>query len=79
MGNITHSARAIAQGGCVAISWHVQTASTSSRINFTSNAKTAAACQAPTTNAQMNPGLVSFFFGKSMTVPGFMIGIKEKE
>lgn len=61
MDNVTYSARVIAQGGCVAISWHVQTASTSLRINFMSNARIAAACQVPTT---YEPSFVVFFLFK---------------
>lgn len=60
MDNVTYSARVIAQGGCVAISWHVQTASASSRINFMSNARTAAAFQVPTTYEPCFVGLVCF-------------------
>lgn len=76
MDNVTYIARAIAQGGCVANSWHVQTASTSSRINFMSNVKTAAACQALTT---YEPCFGLGFFGKSKTIPGIMVGIKDQE
>lgn len=79
MDNKTYSAHVIAQGRCVAISWHVWTASTSSRINFMSKAKTATACQAPTTYEPCFVGVLGVFFGKSTTIPGIMAGIKEQE